>query len=96
VIRLRFVRDNMAELSVERMCLLVEVPRSSFYAWLNHTPTARQTADQALLAQITDIHARSRRTYGAPRVHGQLVRAGVRVGRKRVARLMRSKGLFRE
>jgi putative transposase len=93
VIRFRFVHDNMTELSVERMCLLVEVPRSSFYAWLTRRPSARELADRALLATITDIHVRSRRTYGAPRVHGQLQRAGVRVSRKRVARLMHANDL---
>ena len=58
----------------------------SFYAWLNHTPSARDLADAALPEQIRDIYQRSRRTYGMPRVHGQLQRRGVRVGKHRVAR----------
>lgn len=93
MIRLRFVQDNMAELPVERMCQLVGVPRSSFYAWLNRRPSARDIADEALLVVIRDIYQRSRGTYGVPRVLGQLQRAGHRVARSRVARLMRANQL---
>ena len=93
MIRLRFVQDHQAEYSVERMCELVEVPRSSFYAWRSHTPTARDRADVELLAVIIDIYEASRGTYGVPRVLGQLRRRGIRVARSRVARLMRVNGL---
>jgi putative transposase len=93
VIRFRFVHDNITEFTVKRMCEQVEVPRSSFYAWLNRTPSTRELADTVLLEQIGDIYLRSRRTYGMPRVHGQLRRAGVHVGRHRVARLMAANGL---
>jgi transposase InsO family protein len=54
-------------------------------------PTA--LADAQLLAHIRTLHACSRGTYGAPRIHAQLVRRGQHVGRKRVARLMRDAGL---
>jgi transposase InsO family protein len=93
VIRFRFVSDNQAELSVKRMCELVEVPRSSFYAWRNHKPSARDIADAELLEVIRDIYRRSRNTYGVPGVYGQLRRSGRRVARSRVARLMRANGL---
>lgn len=93
MIRFRFVQDNMGDLPVKRMCELAEVPRSSFYAWLTRTPSARELADAVLLEEIRDIYLRSRRTYGMPRVHGQLRRAGVGVGRHRVARLMAANGL---
>jgi putative transposase len=53
----------------------------------------REVSDAVLIGKITEIHSRSRRTYGAPRVHGQLQLAGVRVSRKRVARLMQQGGL---
>ena len=49
MIRFRFVQDNMTDLPVKRMCELTEVPRSSFYAWLTRTPSARDVADAALL-----------------------------------------------
>ncbi len=93
MIRFRFVQDNMTELPVKRMCDLAEIPRSSFYAWLTHTPSARDVADAALLEVIREIYQRSRNTYGVPRMVGQLQRRGHRVARSRVARLMRANGL---
>lgn len=90
MIRFRFVSANRAEFSTKRMCHLVGVPRSSFYAWVNHKPTARDVADAALVEVMRDICQRSRNTYGVPRMYGQLRRAGHRVARSRVARLMRA------
>jgi transposase InsO family protein len=93
VIRFRFVQDHQATFEVKRMCGLVEVPRSSFYAWITRTPSRRELADEALLETIRDIYRRSRNTYGVPRVYGQLRRTGRRVARSRVARLMRANNL---
>ena len=93
MIRLRFVQDHRAEFSVERMCTVIGVPRSSFYAWLTRIPSTRERSDAELLKVIIEIHTASRGTYGIPRVIGQLRRRGHRVARSRVARLMRVNGL---
>jgi transposase InsO family protein len=93
VSRFRFVEDHRDVYDVKRLCRVVEVSRSGFYAWSTRPPSARAVADGELLEQIRRIHHDSRRTYGAPRVHGQLQRRKVRVGCKRVARLMRTDGL---
>lgn len=65
LIRLRFVQDNQGTFDVKRMCELVELPRASFYAFVNHQPSARDLADEALLEMIREIDQRSRHTYGA-------------------------------
>ncbi len=75
------------------MCRVLGVSPSGYYAWCSRPPSARAQRDQTLLGQIQAIHARSRRTYGAPRIHAELREAGVRCGRKRVARLMKQAGL---
>ena len=62
----RFVQDHQAEFETKRLCELVEVPRSSFYAWVNRRPSARDIADGELLETIRDIYQRSRGTYGVP------------------------------
>ncbi|MGW7412735.1 IS3 family transposase [Streptomyces sp. NPDC054863] len=69
--------------------------RSSFHAWLAAAKTraARKAADHALAHEITVIHAASRQTYGAPRIHAELRRLGRALNRKRVARLMREHGI---
>jgi putative transposase len=71
------------------MCRLLGVSTSGYYAWQKRKPSKRAVADAALTEMIVEIHAWSRRTYGAPRIHAELADRGVRVGRKRVARLMR-------
>ena len=67
--------------------------RSGYYDWVKRTPSDRAREDIGLSEKIRTIHARSRYTYGSPRVHRSLKQAGVSVGEKRVARLMRENGL---
>ena len=70
-------------------CRVLRVSPSGYYEWRGRPPSLRAVADQALSAQIVEIHAMSRGTYGVPRVHAELrLGRGVRCGRKRVARLM--------
>lgn len=67
----------------------MEVSTSGYYAWRDRPPSERAQANQKLVAEIRDIHAESRQTYGSPRVHAELVARGFSVGKNRVARLMR-------
>jgi putative transposase len=70
------------------------VTRQGFYAWKRRRPSARSVRDAELTERIADIHADTNGIYGAPRIHLELREdRGVRVGRKRVARLMRVAGL---
>jgi transposase InsO family protein len=72
---------------------MAQVSRAAYYQWQEGPGSPRAQADTALLEQIRAIHAASRGQYGAPRVHEELRGQGVRVGRKRVARLMAAAGL---
>ena len=74
---------------VATQCRVLGLSPSGYYAWRRRPPSARAQADAALTAQIQTTHARSRGTYGAPRVHAELAAQGAHVGRKRIARLMR-------
>jgi putative transposase len=71
------------------MCRVLGVSASGYYARLQRRPSARSRSDAALSERIAAIHQRSRGTYGAPRIHVELAEEGTRVGRKRVARLLR-------
>jgi len=87
------VKAHQAEHTVTTMCRVLGVSASGYYAWLVRSTSRRATEDAALLERIRASHRRSRGTYGAPRIHADLREAGVRVGRKRVARLLKQAGL---
>jgi HTH-like domain/Integrase core domain len=89
-----FIEAEKAEQrNVAKACEMLEVSRSAFYEWHQHTPSARQRADEELGARIQEIFEESRGTYGWPRVHRALRDEGICVGRQRVARIMRTTGL---
>jgi putative transposase len=89
------VEREKATHSVTRMCRVLGVSPSGYYAWRRRSPSRRAQRDAELLDQIRAVHAKSRGIYGAPRVHAELRRKHhVHCSRKRVARLMRGAGLI--
>lgn len=91
--RFHFIDSERAHYPVNLLCRLLRVSRSGFYAWSSRPPSARAVADEVLTEQIRSFHLASRCTYGAPRINDDLRDAGVHVGTKRVARLMRNAGI---
>ena len=91
--RFAFIEREKAHHAVALLCRVLGVSSSGYYAWRRREPSARAKADAALTTRLRQLHEQSRRTYGAPRLHADLRAAGVRCGRKRVARLMRQAGL---
>jgi putative transposase len=75
------------------MCRVFGVSPSGYYAWNSRAPSVRAIEDASLTARIRAFHARSKGTYGAPRIHRDLHDEGIRIGKKRVARLMKADGL---
>lgn len=88
------IAQHRAEFPLRLMCRVLAVSPSGFHAWRQRRPSARAVADVRLSVQIAAFHRRSRQAYGSPRLRQDLQdEAGVRVSRKRVARLMREAGL---
>lgn len=85
----RFIAAQRANQSVKTLCRVLGVSRSGFHAWLVRPPSRRAAVDAILLERVRELHAASRRTYGSPRIYRDLRADGIRVGRKRVERLMR-------
>jgi putative transposase len=86
-----FIAAEKANYPVALMCRALEVNRTSFHDWERRPPSDRSLQDAWLLEQIKQIHEQKRRVYGAPRIHAELrLGRGIRVGRKRVERLMKS------
>jgi putative transposase len=86
----RFIAAERANHPVRLMCRVLGVSPSGFYDWCRRPPSPRWLADRQLANEIAQIHERSRRTYGAPRITAELRARGICVSRKRVARLMRA------
>jgi transposase InsO family protein len=78
---------------VKQLCELLEVSRSGFYAWKARPASVRQERREQLIKQIRLVHEQSRRTYGSPRVHAQLIQQDVEVCLNTVAKLMREESL---
>ena len=93
MIGFRFVDEHKADHAVVDLCRATKVSRTAYYAWRNRPPSKRAVVDAELTVEIREIHQRSRGTYGAPRIAGQLRRSGHHASRHRVARLMRAEGL---
>jgi putative transposase len=89
-----FIAAEKANYPVAVMCRALGVNRTSFYDWERRPPSDRALGDAWLTEEIKQIHEASRGVYGAPRIHAQLrMGHGIRVGRKRVERLMQATGI---
>jgi putative transposase len=85
----RFMYNYRTRWSIARMARVLEVSCSGYYAWRHRKQSAKELSDRALVARIREIQKRHKRRYGSPRVHAELIAMGIKVGRNRVARLMR-------
>ncbi len=75
------------------MCRLLRVSPSGYYAWKQRPESAQSQNNRRLVTEIRMIHAKSRGTYGSPRIRAELLDDGHSCGRHRVARLMRNVGI---
>lgn len=89
----RFIDAEKDHHRVARLCGVLRISRSGYYAWQRRGASERSAQDVVLAARISAIHSESDGTYGVPRVHAELRDQGIRISRRRVARLMRELGL---
>jgi putative transposase len=88
------VKAHQADYPVAMLCRVLEVSPSGYYAWCKRPPSARRQADMLLGDRIEAFHRQSRCTYGRPKIHADLKDEGIAVSGKRVARLMRERGIY--
>lgn len=88
-----FIHAHQQEFRLARMCRVLGVSRSGFYAWGGRKPSARTQANQHLTTRIRVLHQQTREAYGARKMWQLLKREGVPCGRHRVARLRRAAGI---
>jgi len=68
-VKFRFVQENRETFRVGKMCEVLKVSRSGYYAWRRRGPSEREEEDRRLAAQIREIHAANRKVYGSPRIY---------------------------
>ena len=88
-----FISEEKVAFPIAVLCRLLDVSPSGFYATQGRPKSPHALRDEVLSERVAAAHVASNRRYGSPRVHAELKAAGQRVGRKRVARLMREKAL---
>jgi putative transposase len=90
----RIIAAEEARTPISMACRLLGVSRSGYYAWAAGAPSDRELSDAWLTERIHEIWKQNRKVYGSPRIHAELrMQYGIRVGRKRVERLMRQAGI---
>lgn len=89
-----FIEAEKASFPISRMCRVLGVSQSGFFAWQERPACLRQQQDMVYLAHIRTAFALSNGTYGSPRMHRDLVDEGHEIGRHRTARLMRENQLI--
>jgi transposase InsO family protein len=93
-VKFRFIRDHLVpEFTVFDCCRVLGVSHSGYYRWRKEPVGRREAAQAELVEEIKVVHLSSRRTYGSPRVHRELVKSGRKVSRNTVAKAMRSAGI---
>ena len=86
--RFQFIEDHRDEFPVRRMCAVLEVSRSGYYAWRGRPPSEREMANRELYKKIKAVYDENHGTYGSPRVY-QVLKKQVTCSENRIARLMR-------
>ena len=91
--KFQFIRDQGEGFQIRRMCRVLEVSTSGYYAWLNRPESSRARENRRLVVEIKAIHKENRGVYGSPRIQAELKDREIHVSENRVARLMRDNGI---
>jgi len=89
-----FIKENKSQFTVEKICQILDVKTSSFYAWNSSQPCDRKIENDKLSLKIREVFDANDGNYGSPRITIELHDLGFQVGHNRVAKLMKEMGLF--
>lgn len=88
-----FIKAHSGEHAITTMCKVLSVTSAGYYAWKQRGKSRREQADEVLVDQIKKLHELSKKNYGSPRITNEINKTPNKVGRNRVARLMREHGI---
>jgi transposase InsO family protein len=92
-VKFALIDAEKAQHSIARLCALLDVSRGGYYAWRERPESKSAREERRLAVLVRESHERSKKRYGSPRVHRELLQNGVRISRKRVVRLMQQQQL---
>jgi len=90
----RFIDMHRFEFRMGKMCRVLDISRSGYYAWKMRPVSSRDQKNRELVDRIVKVHKESRKTYGSPRITEDLKSRGIPCGKNRIARLMRKNGIM--
>ena len=88
-----FMQEHLNRYKTNSVCNVLKVSRSGYYAWKIRRPSKRDLNNEELLNHIRNVHSKSRELYGSPRITAELHDEGIRCGKNRIARIMKSNGI---
>ena len=91
--KFKFISDHREAFKVGRMCKILSVSRTGFYAWLKRPESRRSRQNRYFEQKIREIHEDNHKVYGAPKIYEELKNQGESCGKNRVARIMRNAGI---
>jgi len=92
--RYQFIKEHSDEFCIRKMCRILEVKKSGYYAWLKRPESARAIENKRLLEEIRRVHKDGdKKSYGSPRIQKELRHKGVKAGKNRIAGLMKQNGI---
>ncbi len=89
----KLIKENTSQYEIKNMCDGYNIPRCSYYAWLNRGMSKRKREDMYYAERILSVFEENNRIYGSPRITADLKANGLQIGRNRVFRLMKIQGL---
>ena len=89
----KFIYLYRSTFRLTKMCKVLNVSRSGYYAWHQRCKSKRQIENEKLVKLIRQVHESSRCLYGSPRITAELKARHVKCSKNRTARLMREYGI---
>jgi len=92
-VRYAWIKEHAQEFSIDMMCSILQVGRTSYYDWIKAQPSPRSIENEHLANKVEAIFMQSRSTYGTRRIRNMLLKGGLKISRRRVGKLMKQKNI---
>lgn len=91
--KFQFMKERSKEFPIGKMAEVLQVTVNGYYSYVRRKSSLKEETNTLLMSAIEKIYREGRSMYGSPRIHGKLSKLGIRCSRRRVAKLMKKRGL---